>query len=107
LQQVLLNLVLNGIEAMSGVAERPRELRVRTELEGRSVLVTVRDSGRGLPEQPDRIFSAFFTTKPDGLGMGLSISRTIVEAHGGKLWADSAGDGAIFHFCLPASGGVA
>jgi C4-dicarboxylate-specific signal transduction histidine kinase len=112
LQQVVLNLVLNGIEAMSTVAERPREFRIRTELEtdtaGAGVLVTVRDSGRGLPaEGPDRVFGAFFTTKLEGLGMGLSISRTIVEAHGGKIWATSAPDGAIFRFRLPACGGAA
>ena len=88
---------------MSTVTQRPRELGIRTERDGADgVLVTVRDSGCGLPlEQPERIFGAFFTTKPNGLGMGLSISRTIVEAHGGKLWATSAGDGATFQFRLP------
>ena len=65
----------------------------------------VRDTGRGLPpEDPDRIFGAFYSTKPDGLGMGLSISRTIVEAHGGRLWAEAAPHGAMFRFRLPAHG---
>jgi len=102
LQQVILNLVVNAVEAMSGTTGRPRELHIRSERDGDGVLVTVRDTGPGLPlAQPERIFGAFFTTKPDGLGMGLSISRTIIEAHGGKLWATSAADGAIFQFRLP------
>jgi C4-dicarboxylate-specific signal transduction histidine kinase len=103
LQQVILNLVVNAIEAMGATTGRPRELQIRSERDGRDgVLVTVRDSGPGLPlAQPERIFGAFFTTKPDGLGMGLSISRTIVEAHGGKLWAANSGDGAVFQFRLP------
>ena len=102
LQQVILNLVVNAIEAMSGITGRPREIEIRSECDGDGVLVTVRDTGPGLPPaQPERIFGAFYTTKPDGLGMGLSISRTILEAHGGKLWATNAGDGAIFQFRLP------
>ena len=102
LQQVILNLALNAIEAMSGTTGRARELQIRSERDGDGVLVTVRDTGPGLPlAQPERIFGAFFTTKPDGLGMGLSISRTIIEAHGGKLWATDAGDGAVFQFRLP------
>jgi C4-dicarboxylate-specific signal transduction histidine kinase len=102
LQQVILNLALNAIEAMSGTTGRSRELQIRSERDGDGVLVTVRDTGPGLPlAQPERIFGAFFTTKPDGLGMGLSISRTIIEAHGGKLWATDAGDGAVFQFRLP------
>ena len=109
LQQVILNLVVNAIEAMGATIGRPRELQIRSERDGRDgVLVTVRDSGPGLPlAQPERIFGAFFTTKPDGLGMGLSISRTIVEAHGGKLWAANAGDGAVFQFRLPVHAEVA
>ncbi len=110
LQQVMLNLVVNSIEAMADV-DGVRELRIRTETENygdyQRVLVTVLDSGHGVPaEQPDRIFAAFFTTKPDGLGMGLSISRSIVEAHGGELWAANAADGAAFSFRLPACVGV-
>ena len=109
LQQVILNLVLNAIEAMSAVTDRTRELRIRSERDGADgVLVTVRDSGCGLPlEQPERIFTAFFTTRPNGLGMGLSISRTIIEAHGGRLWAANTGDGASFQLLLPVYTGAA
>jgi C4-dicarboxylate-specific signal transduction histidine kinase len=102
LQQVILNLVVNAIEAMSGTNRRPRELRIRSERDGDGVLVTIRDTGPGLPlAEPELVFGAFFTTKPDGLGMGLSISRTIIEGHRGRLWATDAGDGAIFQFRLP------
>ncbi|MGO4885916.1 MAG: sensor histidine kinase [Bryobacteraceae bacterium] len=102
LQQVILNLVVNAIEAMSGATGRPRELQIRSERDGDAVLVSVRDTGPGLPlADPERIFGAFFTTKPDGLGMGLSIGRTIIEAHRGKLWATHADNGAIFQFRLP------
>jgi signal transduction histidine kinase len=89
LQQVILNLIMNAIEAMSGSGEGPRELLVgsgRDDANG--VLVAVRDSGPGLdPDTLDRLFEAFYTTKPDGIGMGLAISRSIIEAHGGRLWA--------------------
>ncbi|PWU00575.1 MAG: hypothetical protein C5B51_24935 [Terriglobia bacterium] len=106
LQQVILNLMVNSIEAMSGDAKRARELLIRTEVRGPDNLdVTVADSGPGLPvEDPEQMFTAFFTTKPQGLGMGLSISRTIVEAHGGRLWATNPGHGAEFHFRLPIHG---
>ena len=105
LQQVILNLIINAIEAMSGISERPRELQVVTGKDNlQAVLVTVRDSGPGLdPDSLDHLFAAFYTTKPQGMGMGLAISRSIVEAHGGRLWAtsnDSAG--ATFQFTLPA-----
>jgi signal transduction histidine kinase len=107
LQQVILNLLMNGIEAMSGVRERGRELQVscgRDELA--NVLVVVRDSGVGLdPESHVRLFEAFYTTKPQGMGMGLAISRSIIEAHGGRLWATAnTPHGAIFQFTLPAGG---
>ena len=105
LQQLLLNLVINALDAMNTIMDRPRVVRIRTARpEPKSILVAVEDSGVGLdPEQSARLFDAFYTTKPDGLGMGLSISRSIVEAHGGRLWATSnAGPGATFQFSLPA-----
>jgi C4-dicarboxylate-specific signal transduction histidine kinase len=103
LQQVALNLILNAIEAMSTVEDRDRDLVIRTQRdEGDEVLVAVRDSGIGLdPLRAERIFDAFHTTKPGGLGMGLSISRSIVESHSGRLWAiANDGPGATFHFTL-------
>jgi C4-dicarboxylate-specific signal transduction histidine kinase len=105
LQQVLLNLIINAIEAMSAVNEGPRELLISSSSNAvDSVLVSVRDSGPGLtPESFDRMFQAFHTTKPDGIGIGLSICRSIVEAHGGRVWATAnAPQGAIFQFTLPA-----
>jgi PAS domain S-box-containing protein len=103
LQQVLVNLILNAIEAMATVEDRQRDLVISTQLaEGDDIRVTVRDSGIGLdPLNAERIFDAFHTTKPGGLGMGLSISRSIVESHGGRLWAVSnEGPGATFQFTL-------
>jgi signal transduction histidine kinase len=104
LQQVILNLIINAIEAMSGVSEGSRELLIGTgqDVSG-GVLVTVQDSGPGLnPESVDRLFDAFYTTKPSGMGMGLSICRSIVDAHGGRIWASrTAGPGATFQFTLP------
>ena len=105
LQQVLLNLIVNAIEAMSAVNEGPRELTISSASNAvDSVLVGVRDSGPGLtPESFDLVFQAFHTTKPDGMGMGLSICRSIVEAHGGRVWATAnAPRGAIFQFTLSA-----
>jgi C4-dicarboxylate-specific signal transduction histidine kinase len=88
LQQVILNLIINAVEAMNGVSEGSRELLIGTGKDGSSgVLVAVQDSGPGLnPESFDRLFDAFYTTKPGGMGMGLSICRSIVEAHGGRIW---------------------
>jgi signal transduction histidine kinase len=103
LQQVILNLVLNGIEAMSRVTDRSRDLLIRSrQHESDKVLVAVQDSGIGLePTSLERIFDAFYTTKSEGLGMGLAISRTIVENHGGRLWAvPNDGPGATFQFTL-------
>jgi C4-dicarboxylate-specific signal transduction histidine kinase len=104
LQQVLLNLTINGIEAMSPVTERTRELTVSATLaEPGAVLVTVEDTGTGIDEAvAKRIFEPFFTTKSDGLGMGLSICRSIIEAHGGKLWVSPrASHGTAFRFTVP------
>ena len=104
LQQVILNLLINAIEAMSGMRERPRELLISTaKTDSEGVLVAVRDSGPGLaPESVDRLFESFYTTKPGGLGMGLSICRSIVEAHDGRLWATAnTPRGAVFQFMLP------
>jgi PAS domain S-box-containing protein len=106
-QQVLLNLIMNAIEAMRGIDGGPRELWVGSErVESMDVLITVRDSGAGMDAQSlDRLFEAFYTTKPEGLGMGLAISRSIIEAHGGRLWATAnAPHGAVFQFTLPTDG---
>jgi C4-dicarboxylate-specific signal transduction histidine kinase len=106
LQQVILNLIINGIEAMSEISEGRRELLVSTEREANEsngLLVAVRDSGVGLtPESLERLFDPFYTTKPDGMGMGLAISRSIIEAHDGRLWsALNEPCGAVFQFTLP------
>jgi signal transduction histidine kinase len=100
LQQVFMNLMLNGIEAM---ADSGGELTVNSELQDGQLQFSVSDTGVGLPkEKMDQIFSAFFTTKPQGSGMGLAISRSIVESHGGRLWASANSEGgATFHFTLP------
>ena len=104
LQQVLLNLIVNAIEAMNAVYDRPRELTiVSAAKEPDGVVVEVRDSGTGLDqERAERVFEAFYTTKAEGIGIGLSISRSIVEAHGGRLWASpNEPHGAVFRFSLP------
>jgi signal transduction histidine kinase len=100
LHQVFMNLVLNAIDAMK---ESGGELTVKSQLQGGQLQLSVSDTGVGLPmEKMDQIFSAFFTTKPQGSGMGLAISRSIVESHGGQLWASANdGRGATFHFTLP------
>jgi signal transduction histidine kinase len=103
LQQVMMNLIMNGIDAMKDV-DGTRELAILSQRpDPERLLVAVSDTGVGLPaRQADQIFNAFFTTKPQGTGMGLSISRSIVESHGGRLWAgDHAPRGASFHFTLP------
>jgi signal transduction histidine kinase len=103
LQQVVLNLLMNGLDAMHAVADRPRSLVITTAPEAHDrVHVAVRDSGSGIdPQIASRLFDAFYTTKPDGMGMGLSISRSIVEQHGGRLWAEpNDGPGATFHFTV-------
>jgi len=103
LQQVLLNLIMNGIEAMTTVTDRPRELRAQSQLdEFGNILVVVRDSGSGLGSEADHIFFPFFTTKPNGMGMGLPISRSLIEGQGGRLWAGpNVPHGAVFSFTLP------
>jgi C4-dicarboxylate-specific signal transduction histidine kinase len=104
LQQVVVNLVMNGVDAMTTITDRPREILIQSQPhETREVLVAVRDSGIGIDsESADRLFNAFFTTKPSGMGMGLSISRSIIMAHGGKLWASpNAEHGAAFQFTVP------
>jgi len=104
LQQVIMNLLMNGIQAISAVTDRNRELRIRSrEHDSDQILVAVEDSGIGIePEHAARLFNAFFTTKPDGMGMGLSICRSIIEAHGGRLWATAnVPYGATFQFTLP------
>jgi signal transduction histidine kinase len=104
LQQVMLNLIMNAIEAMSEVKEGSRELLISTsEVESGGVLIAVSDSGPGLPPASlARVFEAFYTTKSSGLGMGLSICRSIVEAHGGRLWATpNEPRGAVFCMALP------
>jgi signal transduction histidine kinase len=105
LQQVLLNLILNAAEAMSSVGEGARELLISTNAFQAGVVVAVRDSGPGIdPEHLDRVFEAFYTTKSSGTGMGLSICRSIIRAHGGKLWAEANEPrGAVFQFTLPAA----
>ena len=105
LQQVLINLVMNGIDAMGAVTDRTRTLNLTSFPHGNGVLVRVQDSGSGIDTDPvERIFEPFFTTKPQGIGMGLSISRSIIESHGGRLWAEPGSPGAIFYFTLPANG---
>jgi signal transduction histidine kinase len=102
LQQVILNLVMNAIEAMSEIGEGPRELSISTS-RADGVRVAISDCGPGLPHaNPERIFEAFFTTKSSGLGMGLSICRSIVDAHGGRLWAEpNKPRGVVFFLMLP------
>jgi len=103
LQQVVLNLLLNAVEAMGSVEAAPRELLISTKQDHTGVLVAVHDSGPGIdPEHLDRVFNSFYTTKPSGTGMGLPICRSIVDAHGGRLWAEANEPrGAIFQFTLP------
>jgi C4-dicarboxylate-specific signal transduction histidine kinase len=103
LQQVIINLVMNGIEAMQSVADRPRELVIRSRQDEAQVLLSVTDCGVGIStENADRLFNPFFTTKSSGMGMGLSICRSIVEDHGGRLWATAnIPHGATFQLTLP------
>jgi C4-dicarboxylate-specific signal transduction histidine kinase len=107
LQQVVINLLMNGVEAMASITDRPREIVIRSQQpEAGQVLVAVLDSGIGIDsETAEKLFSAFFTTKASGMGMGLSISRSIIRAHGGRLWVSPNTDhGAAFQFTVPTSG---
>jgi signal transduction histidine kinase len=106
LQQVVLNLVINAVDAMSSVTDRKRILMVRSEMsESDHVLITVEDSGTGIePGNASRVFDAFFTTKDQGMGMGLSVCRTIIESHGGQLWFSARSPhGSSFSAKLPTS----
>ena len=106
LQQVILNLLLNAADAMAGVEDRPRTLLVRTGLDGEGkVKLLVRDSGTGIDSATmGKLFDAFYTTKAKGMGIGLSISRSIIERHAGRLWAEAnEGPGATFSFCIPSA----
>jgi C4-dicarboxylate-specific signal transduction histidine kinase len=106
LQQVIINLLINGVEAMAPITDRPHELLIRSQHEAGEVRVAVRDSGIGIDSKTaEQLFSAFFTTKPSGMGMGLSISRSIIRAHGGRLWVSPNPDhGAAFQFTVPIYG---
>ena len=108
LQQVILNLIRNGSDAMDTVNDQPRQLVIRTEMDGNHVTVSVQDSGVGFsPEISERLFESFFTTKQEGMGIGLSLSRSIVEAHRGRLWAArNDGPGATFAFSVPCDSGL-
>ena len=110
LQQVMINLAMNGIEAMQSAVDRPRELVIRSRQdETQQVLVSVTDCGVGISaENANRLFDAFFTTKSSGMGMGLSICRSIIESHGGRLWATAnIPHGATFQFTLPVNADTA
>src|SRR6204780_3681520 len=110
LQQVILNLLKNASDAMSAVNDRPRQLQIRTERgTDDQVRLTVRDAGVGLdPQAMERLFQAFYTTKNDGMGIGLSVSRSIIERHHGRLWAEpNDGPGATFSFSIPTRQGGA
>jgi two-component system sensor kinase FixL len=108
LQQVILNLLLNALQAMKDCPVTERQVTVRTELDSHMAIVAVRDRGEGLKDdQLEKIFQPFYTTKDNGLGLGLAISRSIVEAHGGRLWAQKNPDrGATFYFTVPSEKSV-
>jgi signal transduction histidine kinase len=104
LEQVILNLMMNGIESMASLDREPKQILIRSALPNPGeLLVSVADTGPGIDaEHADRLFAPFFTTKPQGIGMGLPICRSIIEAHGGRLWAENNDSGgAVFHFMLP------
>ena len=104
LQQVIMNMVLNAADAMRQISSRQRHLKVRTSFGAHGILVEVVDSGEGIPEHSfPRLFDPFFTTKANGMGIGLSVSRSIIESHGGRIWgSNNKGNGATFAFAIPA-----
>jgi C4-dicarboxylate-specific signal transduction histidine kinase len=105
LQQVMLNLIINAIDAMETIPERPGILDIRSMTDGDFILVQVHDRGMGMTsDQVDRMFDPFFTTKQEGVGMGLTISRSIIDAHGGRLWATPGESGMVLNFTLPIAG---
>jgi signal transduction histidine kinase len=102
IEQVLINLIKNAIEAMADNGPKGKSLAVSCSADADGIQFSIRDNGCGLPESPAQIFEAFHTTKPDGLGLGLKICKTIIEAHSGRLWAENnKSRGATFHFLLP------
>ena len=102
MQQVLINLIVNSLEAMQEMAPERRRIIISSDHSNGSAQVAVRDFGVGLPkDNPEKVFSHFFSTKPDGMGMGLAIARSIVETHGGELTLESLSDGSRFSFSLP------
>jgi PAS domain S-box-containing protein len=105
LQQVIMNLLMNGVQALSGIDDRPRELTVTSMRHDEGVMVSVEDNGIGVAQEDEpRLFQAFFTKRADGMGMGLSISRSIIESHGGRIWVSrNTGPGTTFRFTLPAA----
>ena len=105
-QQILINLTINSMHATEPVTDRPRQVTVESRLEApASIRISVRDQGTGIaPDAMPRLFDAFFTTRPEGIGLGLSICRSIVESHGGRIWAENnSGHGATFHILLAAA----
>ncbi|WP_051355451.1 sensor histidine kinase [Mesorhizobium erdmanii] len=109
LQQVILNLLLNAAEAMAGVDDRPRKLVVKSGADGEgNVAISIRDSGTGIdPSDTEKLFETFYTTKPNGMGIGLSVCRSIIEGHHGRIWATANdGHGATFHFSIPVHGQI-
>lgn len=104
IEQVLLNIAFNGIEAMADTPQPRRRLTISTDRLPRAVRISIADNGHGLPRiNPDQIFDAFYTTKKEGLGIGLALCRTIVDSHAGHMWATSSEGGTVFHVALPIS----
>jgi C4-dicarboxylate-specific signal transduction histidine kinase len=106
LSQVLINLVMNGMDAVAELPPEDRQVTLRSRLDGAVVEISVSDSGTGIaPDVIAKVFEPFYTTKPNGMGMGLSVSRTIIDAHGGRMWAENApSGGAVFKVLLPVFG---